>query len=118
MYSEPLVTEWLEKYDNVTSFSFMVFFKLTEEEMMLLSKGLTVRLLFLSKNGEFALVHDEVDEELAKALGTYQGINLCFIFPGDYSDLEDMVQSTVLEGLEFLRLKGEYLGMAKVKDNV
>ena len=34
MYSEPLVTEWLEKYDNVTSFFFMVFFKLPEEEMM------------------------------------------------------------------------------------
>ena len=118
MYSEPLVTEWLEKYDNVTSFSFMVFFKLTEEEMILFFKCLTVILLFLSINFYFLLLHDELDEELAKALGTYQGINLCFIFPGDYSDLEDMVESTVLEGLEFLRLKGEYLGMAKVKDNV
>jgi hypothetical protein len=118
MYTEELVQEWLQVYDNLTSFSFMAYFYLREEEIHLLSKGLVARLMLINEDHKFAVIHDEVNEETARALSTYQGMSLSFIFPGKASDHENLVSTTILEGLEFLRIKGDYLGVTEVADYV
>ena len=119
MYSDDLVLSWLQVYKNVTSFSFEGFFPLGEKELNLLSKGLHVHLDYFADNQtEFAIIYDEINEELANALGTWRGTSLSFIFPGQCSDLEHLVEETIKNGLLFMRIKGEYLGMSEVDSGV
>lgn len=118
MFQDELIQSWLAKYDNLTSFSFMAFLNVEEELLQFISKGLHLRLMIMNETGQFAIVHDTVDEQTAKALGTYQGTSFSLIFPGKYSDFEDLVKTTVLEGMEFLRIKVEYLGMTEAYDYV
>jgi len=118
MYQDSLIQEWLTRFDDLTSFSFMVYFELDEPTLQFLAKGLVARLNFIGDEGLFAVVHDTVDEELAKALGTYRGTSFTIIFPGMCEDLEPLIEDTILEGLKFIRVKAEYLGITKVNDYV
>jgi len=118
MFQDELIQEWLSKYDNLTSFSFMSFLNVEEELLQFVSKGLHLRLMIMNESEQFAIVHDTVDEQTAKALGTYQGTSFSIIFPGKYSDHEELVKATVLEGMQFLRIKTEYLGMTEAYDYV
>ena len=116
MFTDELVQEWLQRYDNLTSFSFVSFKNIQESELTLLTKGISAHLLQTSKNPLHCVVYDDMDEETAKALGTYQGSSITFIFPGKCMEFEDLVKHVVLSGFEFLRIKGEYLGATEAFD--
>lgn len=117
MFQDELIQEWMSIFDNLTSFSFMAFFDLTEDILQFLGKGLIARLMFMGEDGNLAIIHDTVDEETAKALGTYRGTSFTIIFPGLCEDYEALVKDTILEGLKFLRIKSEYLGITRMDDD-
>jgi|5_EtaG_2_1085323.scaffolds.fasta_scaffold39884_3 hypothetical protein len=116
MFTDELVQEWLQRYDNLTSFSFSSFKNISEDELTLLTKGISAHLLQTNNNPLHCVVYDDIDEETAKALGTYQGSSITFIFPGKCIGFEDLVKHVVLSGFEFLRIKGDYLGATEAFD--
>lgn len=116
MFQDELILEWVKKYDNLTSFSFMVYLHIDIEDIALLSKGVSAHLMFENENPLHAIIYDTVDLETAKALGTYQGTSVSFIFPGKCFEYEEVVKHVVISGLDYLRIKGEYLGATEAMD--
>ena len=76
----------------------------------LLLKGLTVFLDYKSMISEVAVFCDIIDEKKAVAWNTYQGTRISFIFAGDVIGTESTVESTIMDGLKYLRYKAEYIG--------
>ena len=62
------------------------------------------------ENGKIAIFFDEINEEQAVAYNVYQGTSLSFVFAGDFSSFEKEIKTVVLDGLEYLRYKVDYLG--------
>ena len=61
---------------------------------------------------------EDIDEEEARALGTFQGTNLSVVLPEDRQDISSYVRSVCENFLKFVRLKNEFLGTRVVKNKV
>jgi|TARA_B100000902_G_scaffold325074_1_gene319523 hypothetical protein len=116
MFNDLHIQEWIESHGTATSFTFVVFGDLKEEEVELLIKGVVIHLQQIKKYSEMAVFFDPIDEKQAVAWNTYQGTSLAFIFAGDASETENTIKGIILDGLNFLRYKCEYLGI-KVSEN-
>lgn len=113
MYGDSVIQEWLEEHGNATSFTFVVFGILKQEDVDLLIKGVICAFEHRNLHHKMAVFYDYIDEEQAVAWNTYQGTSLVFIFAGDMLDAEEQLVSLVQDGLKFLRFKNEYLGNYK-----
>lgn len=109
MFNDRLIQEWITEHGKATSFTFLVYGKIKEEEVDLITKG--VLFGFNSDEGNIAIFYDEIDEEQACAWNTYQGTSLSYVFGGDYSGIESKIVDLILSGLKFLRYKAEYKGI-------
>ena len=109
MFHDADIQKWIEQHGVATSFTFMAYGKLSHDEVDLLIKGLIVQLADFDDT-KMAVFFDEVSEEQAVAWKVYQGTSLSFVFAGDYSSFEEEIKMVVLDGLEYLRYKAEYLG--------
>lgn len=110
MIPDAEIQNWVARHGTVTSFTFIVYGDLKDSEIGLLIKGLTVFLDYKSIISKVAVFCDIIDEEKAVAWNTYQGTRISFIFAGDVIGTESTVESTIMDGLKFLRYKAEYIG--------
>lgn len=110
MFNDDLIQEWIEKHGLATSFTFIVYGNLEQKEVDMLIKGLVLGLDEV-ENGRIAIFHDPISEEQAVAWNVYQGTSLSFVFAGNFSSYEEEIEAIVLDGLEYLRYKADYLGI-------
>ena len=115
---EAELQKWTEQYGVVTTFNYMVYAELTEEYTGLLNRGLKLHLLAENELCPIMMLVKEVEEEEATVLNTYQGTNLCIVFPKDKKHLEDYIAEVVSDCLNYLRLKNDFLGLRLVESNV
>mgnify|MGYP003141875924 CR=1 FL=1 len=109
MFNDEQIQHWIETHGLATSFTFVVYGELKQHEVDLLIKGLIVCLDEL-EHGKIAIFFDSINEEQAVAWNVYQGTSLSFVFAGNFEDFEEDIKMVVLDGLEYLRYKAEYLG--------
>ena len=112
------VLNWIAEYGYVSSYTFLIYGTVRAEEIGLITQGLTLRINFSNLETKMLMFVDEVNEEQARAWGSYQGTSVAFVFAGDMMDAEELIINTVTEALEFLRYKFDYLGSNGVEDNV
>ena len=109
MFNDEQIQNWIETHGLATSFTFVIYGQLKQHEVDLVIKGLVVCLDEI-ENGKIAIFFDEINEEQAVAYNVYQGTSLSFVFAGDFSSFEKEIKTVVLDGLEYLRYKVDYLG--------
>jgi len=113
----PEIPEWIEKYGYVDIFSFFAHGELTQEDVDLLIKGLMITADYNTFD-KVAIVFDYITEKEARALMKYRGTSIKFIFAGGYAVVEDILKTIILDGIDYLRYKGEYNGHTKGESNV
>ena len=117
---EEVVRNWKNKYGSVTGYSFMIYGPMTVKDNAIINKGLT---LILVNEGfselRFVQVTEEVDMEKAEAYGLMRGWNIQWIFPGDVDPtMGSIINQTIEEGLQFLRLSYQFVGTMGGAGNV
>tara|TARA_R110002167_G_scaffold138444_2_gene325651 strand:- start:175 stop:534 length:360 start_codon:yes stop_codon:yes gene_type:complete len=111
MFNDEQIQHWIADHGTATSFTFIVYSKIQEFEVDLLIRGLVLSLHLPPEfESKIAIFYDNIDEEQAVAWKAYRGTSISFVFAGDFSDLEKEIKQIVLEGLEYLRYKSDYLG--------
>jgi len=119
MFNDSEITNWLNQYGVVTSFNFIAYGSLSDDDKDLLIKGLVVRLTPIVEKGKMAVLYDDIDEEKAVATNTFQGTSLNFLFAGEIDEQTSLIiENTILEGLTYLRYKGDFLGANRSVSNV
>jgi hypothetical protein len=107
MYNDADVQKWIEHHGVATSFTFLVYGEMQSQEVDLLIKGLIFRVdVDIPK---MAIFFDVITEDQAVAWNTYRGTTITFVFAGDKLDIEEEVRYIILDGLEYLRYKADYL---------
>ena len=110
MYDDETIIEWIDMYGNATSFNFIVYGIIKEEDINMLMRGVMFQLLKDHQNRPMLIVTDEIDEEKAVAMKAFQGMSVSFVFGGEVLMIEDSIKRLVSDGLQYLRYKNEYLG--------
>jgi len=120
MFSDETIQEWIDLHGTVTCFNFIVYGKISEEDITLLSRGLAFALVDVLVTNQFhlALSHENIDEKKAVALNQFQGTSINFIFGGNLSKEEKRIVTIVSDGLGFLRFKSEFLGTEVCESHV
>mgnify|MGYP004459040089 CR=1 FL=1 len=113
----PEIPEWIEQYGYVDVFSFFAYGEVTEEDVNMLIRGLMVTANYNTFD-KVAIAFDYIGEEEARAVMRYRGTSIKFIFAGGYAVVEEMLQEIILDGIEYLRFKGEYLGHIRGESDV
>ena len=112
MFNDEQIQEWIENHGQATSFTFIIYGEPTDEELDIIIKGLIIFLQLPEDYlGKVAIFNDSIIEEQAIAWDVYRGTSLSFVFAGEFKKKEDIVKKLVLDGLDYLRYKCEYLGM-------
>ena len=109
---EEILREWKNKHGSVTGYSFMIYGPMTVKDNAIINKGLTL-ILVNECFGElrFVQVTEEVDMEKAELYGLKRGWNIQWVFPGDVPQrVGILINQTIEEGLEFLKLHYEFVG--------
>ena len=115
---DPEILKWTEKYGSVTTFSFMIYGPIDEKDTVFLLQGLDLHFLAEGEHVKIMSFVKSIEEEEAKMMGVYQGINLFVVLPEDKTYLANLVEKTIKGGLEFMRLKCEFLGTREVQNLV
>lgn len=110
MFNDEQIQDWIENHGLATSFTFIVYGDLTQEEVDVLIKGLVLCLDEI-ESGRIAIFYDKIEEEQAVAWNVFQGTSLAFVFAGDFGAFEEDITQVVLDGLDYFRYKAEYLGI-------
>jgi hypothetical protein len=118
MYNDSEIQDWIQKHGVVSSFTFIVYGNILPPDVNVLTKGLIYHLQEYLSAGEMIVLYDPINEEEARAWNVYQGTSIAFIVAKDTIHLEEDIKKIVLEGLEFLRFKAEYLGSTNSDSNV
>jgi len=118
MLQDSHIQNWIRDYGSVTSYTFIVYGIVDEKDLVLIQQGLTIRLLHKSKNSTMLFIEEIVDEDLANALNQFRGTQINVVFRGSNKDLEDLIVSTVSEGLNYLRLKNDFIGVMEANEYV
>jgi hypothetical protein len=119
MFIYPELNELLNEYNKVRTYTFFVYGVPTEEHIEIINRGLYYRVVAGTKivKERTVLIVETIDEEQANFLGCYQGTKLIFAFAQNDIDGE-LIQGTILEGLEYLRFKCEFVGTRETEANV
>lgn len=109
--------DFINSHDNVTTHNFFIYGLPSEEEIGILVRGLYFQLdtlgVSLKRNGMVFV--EEIDEETAVAFEQYRGVALTFAVSSK-KDVSEVIQMVVLDGLEYLRYKCDYLG-SEISEN-
>jgi len=109
--------DFINANETVQTYRFLIFGLPEEPEVAMLARGLYVQFLGKLEKGDALVVAEEISEERAVAFNCYRGAILTFAF-ATQEDLETIVKTIILDGIEYLRYKAEYLGAKEVKSNV
>ena len=110
MFDDAQIQNWIEEFGTATSFTFLVYGTLRDEELSTLVKGLIFFLYMKGFNSDVAVIVEYIDEDMAVAWETFQGTSVSFVFGGDMLDAEEIVKEVILDGLKYLKYKNDYLG--------
>jgi len=104
--------EWIEQYGEITTYSFMIYGHYGLRDNAIICQGLTMALLHQGlENIRYIQIVEDVDGDTAKMYGTKRGINIQWIFPQKRkSDFDEMIISTISDGLTHLSIKFEFYG--------
>ncbi|BCV03177.1 MAG: hypothetical protein CM15mV62_470 [uncultured marine virus] len=114
---EDSLSEFINSNEVVQTYRFFVYGLPNEEEISLLARGLFFQFEKLPVKGEAIVTAEEIDENKAVAFNLFRGAVLTFAF-ATKEDMEDMVKGIILDGLDYLRYKVDYLGAKEVESNV
>lgn len=117
LHTLPQMAEFMEEFGKVRCFNFFVYGSLTPEEVRVLGKGLGTPVTLVEPNAKMAVYSEIIDEDLAVALDCYRGSTLTVIFGGD-TELEELVQTVILDGLDYYKYYAEYKGTQLSESNV
>jgi len=106
--NEDEISQWIEDYGSVTSYSFMIYGPMSIKDNAIINKGLTLIMMHNHENIRYIQLTDEINREKAEVFGTYRGWNVQWIFPGTIN--LDFIPETIKEGLEHLKLNYEFYG--------
>ena len=118
MYNDSEIQNWIQKHGVVSSFTFIVYGNIPQNDVDVLTQGLIFHLKDFLKIGEMIVLFDPINEHEARAWNVYQGTSIAFIVAKDTLHLEENIKEIILEGLEFLRFKADYLGSTSSDSNV
>tara|TARA_R100000482_G_C5128507_1_gene150278 strand:- start:1120 stop:1479 length:360 start_codon:yes stop_codon:yes gene_type:complete len=116
MFNDVEIQKWIERHGVATSFTFIVYADISDEEVELLIKGLVVQITEHAKS--MAVFFDKINEEQAVAWNVYRGTSLTFVFAGDKEEIEPIIKHIIEDGLEYLKYKAEYLSMNRSVSHV
>ena len=118
MFNDAQIQNWIEEFGTATSFTFLIYGTLRDEELSTIVKGLIFFLEMKGFNSDVAVFVEYIDEDKAVAWETFQGTSVSFVFGGDMLDAEEVVKEVVLDGLKYLRYKNDYLGQYRSDSHV
>lgn len=116
MFNDEVIQQWITEKGKATSFTFIVYGQLKEEECTTLVRGLTFFLEVNQEIIEMVAFLDKIDEKQAVAWNTFQGTSLSLVFAGDKLYLEEQITEVIQDGLDYLKYKNDYLG-SKISDS-
>jgi hypothetical protein len=119
MFIYPELNALLSKHGKIKTFTFFVYGKPTEEEIDLVNRGLYFRIILATRIDKetSVMLAEEIDEDAAKQLDCYQGTRLVFAFAQDNID-NALVSETIMEGLDFIRYKADFIGVKETVEDV
>ena len=108
---DPEIVEWTELHGSVSDFSFMVFGPVEDLDLKMLAKGIADHFRMAELETSMLIYSNEINEEEARMLQTYQGTNVHVVIPRlDEIKVEELIVILTRDCFTHLRLKSEYIG--------
>lgn len=109
----------LENFGSVRTFNFFIYGQPSQEEIEIINRGLYFRIVHATEiiKERVVVLIETIDEEKANHLNCYRGTRMIIGIAQNNLD-EEVIRETLLEGLEYLRFKAEYLGMKESVSDV
>lgn len=120
----PEVERVIEKFGKASIFSFAVYDELSNEDLFVLTKGVYVACkvngVNLPEDFEkyMTIVEVEEDKERAMMFNRNPNTNLNIVLGGSLTESVDFLTGLLLEGLEYMQVKSEFIGFYEVESNV
>jgi len=120
----PEVERVIEKFGKASIFSFAVYDELSNEDLFVLTKGVYVACkvngVNLPEDFEkyMTIVEVEEDKERAMMFNRSPNTNLNIVLGGSLTESVDFLTGLLLEGLEYMKVKSEFIGFYEVESNV
>ena len=104
------IVEWTELHGSVSDFSFMVFSPVENLDLKMLARGIADHLKRAKLEIGMLIYSNEISEEEARMLQTYQGTNVHVVVPKLDVEIERLIVLLTRDCFNHLRLKNEYIG--------
>jgi len=120
----PEVERVIKKFGKASIFSFAVYDELSNEDLFVLTKGVYVACkvngVNLPEDFEkyMTIVEVEEDKERAMMFNRSPNTNLNIVLGGSLTESVDFLTGLLLEGLEYMQVKSEFIGFYEVESNV
>lgn len=120
----PEVERVIERFGKASIFSFAVYDELSNEDLFVLTKGVYVACkvngVDLPEDFEkyMTIVEVEEDKERAMMFNRNPNTNLNIVLGGSLTESIDFLTGLLLEGLEYMKVKSEFIGFYEVESNV
>lgn len=120
----PEVERVIERFGKASIFSFAVYDELSNEDLFVLTKGVYVACkvngVDLPEDFEkyMTIVEVEEDKERAMMFNRSPNTNLNIVLGGSLKESTDFLTGLLLEGLEYMKVKSEFIGFYEVESNV
>jgi hypothetical protein len=120
----PEVERVIERFGKASIFSFAVYDELSNEDLFVLTKGVYVACkvngVDLPEDFEkyMTIVEVEEDKERAMMFNRNPNTNLNIVLGGSLTESVDFLTGLLLEGLEYMKVKSEFIGFYEVESNV
>ena len=120
----PEVERVIKKFGKASIFSFAVYDELSNEDLFVLTKGVYVACkvhgVDLPEDFEkyMTFVEIEEDKERAMMFNRSPNTNLNIVLGGSLTESIDFLTGLLLEGLEYMKVKSEFVGFYEVESNV
>ena len=108
------ISKWAEKYGSATTFSFMLYSEIWDDELATLASALTLSLFAEEIKMEFQLLIEEVDTKKALALKDHRGTSLQIVFPKTVLNLESLIRKTTNVCMDALAIKYKFINSKEV----
>jgi len=110
------ISELIEKHGSVTTFTYILYGDIEDEEIEVLGSGLKVFLFLENIKEHFHLLFDEFWIEQALAITEYRGTSLRIVFCGSVPHFENMIKNVVGEFFETIALKCNFINTEVVNN--
>ncbi len=120
----PEVERVIERFGKASIFSFAVYDEISNEDLFVLTKGVYVACkvngVDLPEDFEkyMTIVEVEEDKERAMMFNRNPNTNLNIVLGGSLTESIDFLTGLLLEGLEYMKVKSEFIGFYEVESNV